>query len=334
MHACCIRYVKMNASLRLVSLGLSAEHVHDKATAMHLKGNRYVNSIYACTSGMVKTSRASRIPRGRKVYRGIAGVRLPEHLIVAGEDGGRGGVEFGFMSTTTSKVRGRTSYAHTFTFVNFAAAVGGFRSHSGREQEVAVNYINAGKGLPTLFEFEVGAIDRGTPLSFLSQFPGEDEILIPAMSFLEVTGAPFTMHTSKGSVTVYPARINCNLKSQTIEQIEARRRTELLAQAPYLEAEFKRDVPPVLEALKRHAAFSNCMWKLDELLSDSRKELATMWATGKSRATAWCGSTISRAALRKHAALRGAVWRALQCRLMACSWCGILTWGRCGCQQV
>ena len=62
-----------------------------------------------------------------------------------------------------------------------------------RAQDVSVNYIDAEKGLPILFEFAVGAIDRGCPLSFVSQFPGEDEILIPPFSYLKVTGAPFSM---------------------------------------------------------------------------------------------------------------------------------------------
>ena len=35
-------------------------------------------------------------------------------------------------------------------------------------------------------QFEVGDIDRGAALSFLSEYPGEDEILIPPLSYLEV----------------------------------------------------------------------------------------------------------------------------------------------------
>ena len=70
--------------------------------------------------------------------------------------------------------------------------------------------------LPVLFQFEVGDIDRGASLSFLSQYPNEDEILIPPLSYLEVTGEPFLEPTEKGEVWVYPARINCNLKSQVL----------------------------------------------------------------------------------------------------------------------
>ena len=78
--------------------------------------------------------------------------------------------------------------------------------------------------LPVLFQFEVGDIDRGASLSFLSQYPNEDEILIPPLSYLEVTGEPFLEHTEKGDVWVYPARINCNLKSQVLLRGEARER--------------------------------------------------------------------------------------------------------------
>ena len=67
--------------------------------------------------------------------------------------------------------------------------------------------------LLVLFQFEVGDIDRGASLSFLSQYPNESEILIPPLSYLEVTDEPFLEPTEKGDVWVYPARINCNLKS-------------------------------------------------------------------------------------------------------------------------
>jgi len=67
--------------------------------------------------------------------RGMAGVKLPDIFVVPGEDGGRGGDEFAFMSCSTNR-------------------------------EVAVSYIDTKKGLPILFEFDVGSIDRGAPLSF------------------------------------------------------------------------------------------------------------------------------------------------------------------------
>jgi hypothetical protein len=61
----------------------------------HLQGNRYVNTIYACSSGMRKMSRVSRIPRGRRVYRGMGGVKFSKEFLMIREGGGSGGVDFG-----------------------------------------------------------------------------------------------------------------------------------------------------------------------------------------------------------------------------------------------
>jgi len=153
-----------------------------------------------------------------------------------------------------------------------------------RAQDVSVSYINTEKGLPILFEFAVGGIDRGCPLSFLSQFPGEDEILIPPFSYLEVTGAPFSMDTEKGVVTVYPARINCNLKARTIDEIESSRRDELLAQHPYLVAEFERDVPAVQEMLLKK---NRGKWELGNIFGAHRRKLDDLGKTLRAKEAAW-----------------------------------------------
>ena len=61
----------------------------------HLKGNRYVNKIFATASGMRKLSKVSCIPAGRRVFRGMGGVKLSEEFVTEKEGGGRGGVDFG-----------------------------------------------------------------------------------------------------------------------------------------------------------------------------------------------------------------------------------------------
>ena len=227
----------MNASLRLAG----GAKLPDWMTA-HLKGNRYVNTIYLCASGMLKFSGASRIPRGRKVYRGIAGVRLPDLFVLVGVDGSRGGVEFAFMSTSTKKVcaviRGcacvppssaslssASLCAHHTSIGSPSSRLHDCVSVSAR-QDVSVSYINMEKGLPILFEFDV--------------------------------------------VTVYPARINCNLKARTIDQIESSRRDELLAQHPYVVAEFERDVPAVEDMLSEK---NGSKWEVMTMRDSGRREL-------------------------------------------------------------
>ncbi len=120
-------YVKMNGSLRKASKKFGEQ--------AHLKGNSYTNLIYACNSLLRKFSEISIIPPDRKVCRGISGVKLPGCFKKCAEGGGRGGVDFGFLSTTTNEL-------------------------------VAVSYLG-GKAMPVLFLFDVGDIDRGASLSFL-----------------------------------------------------------------------------------------------------------------------------------------------------------------------
>jgi len=226
-------FVKMNGSLRAASGKFPAN------MTQHLKGNTYTNLIYACNSLIRKFSQISNIPKGRVVYRGLSGVLLPECFEECEEGGGRGGVDFGFLSTTT-------------------------------RMEVAVAYIGD-KGMPVLFKFEVGDMDRGASLSFLSQYPNEEEILIPPLSYLEVVGEPFFMETDEGvTVKVYRARINCNLKSQTIEEIVAHRQKEVLAMLPYLDGTLRRDLSRVAAALvadleKDGAAAEKVKTKIEEL---------------------------------------------------------------------
>jgi hypothetical protein len=61
----------------------------------HLKGNRYVNTIFATASAMRKLSQVSCIPQGRRVFRGMGGVKFTEEFVTEKEGGGRGGVDFG-----------------------------------------------------------------------------------------------------------------------------------------------------------------------------------------------------------------------------------------------
>ena len=62
-------------------------------------------------------------------------------------------------------------------------------------------------------------------------------------------GEPFFLNTDKGEVTVYPARIKCNLKSQTIEEIKGHRQEEIRAMLPYLDGALRRDILVLDEAL-------------------------------------------------------------------------------------
>ena len=153
---------------------------------------------------------------------------------------------------------------------------------------MAVSYIAEGRALPIMFEFAMGDIDRGASISFISQFPGEDEILIPPLSYLEVTGEPFIENTDKGNITVFPGRISCNLKSQTIEEIETKRHRDLVAMMPYLYNDLCRDLD-VLSSLtqqnnllvddKTYRADDGCTFIPESVESCDKKEIQEWFTT-------------------------------------------------------
>jgi hypothetical protein len=127
------------------------------------------------------------LPKDRVVYRGLKDIRLPEEFLKKDAFEVRGGLELGLMSTT-------------------------------EDQEVAIHYAES--KMPTVFEIRVGAVDRGAPLKWVSQYPGEEEILLPPRSFLEVTGETRTQTWSSGKTTrVVVLSVNANQTCGTIEDM-------------------------------------------------------------------------------------------------------------------
>ena len=103
--------------------------------------NPYLNTLHAINSAIVKSSK---LTKATKVYRGVAGLKLPATFIRPNSHGVRGGVENGFMSTTL-------------------------------ERSVAMSYA-AGGALGLVFSIEQGMVDRGADISWLSQYPHEQEV--------------------------------------------------------------------------------------------------------------------------------------------------------------
>jgi hypothetical protein len=64
------------------------------------RGNNYVTTIHAINSCVIKLSK---LTKAGKVWRGIKDAMLPNDFWVPNEMGVRGGIEYGFSSTTTDK---------------------------------------------------------------------------------------------------------------------------------------------------------------------------------------------------------------------------------------
>lgn len=149
------------------------------------KGNDYVTTQHAVNSAIIKLGK---LTRAEKVYRGVSGGLLPDSFWRPNEIGVRGGIEYAFMSTT-------------------------------RNRKVAMDYATQSQAAGTIFEIQMGMVDRGADLSWLSQYPHEQEVTFAPLTGLEVTGT-----RCEGAVLVVTVRLNVNLLALTLSQVVSKRR--------------------------------------------------------------------------------------------------------------
>ena len=129
---------KYNAVLRGVS-GLVPFFAQRWEALCH--GNHYTTTIHVINSGIVKMGKLS---RAQRVYRGISGGSLPASFMHANESGVRGGIDMAFSSTTVDK-------------------------------HVALTYASSGGRAGVVLTAQMGMVDRGASLEWLSQYPHEQE---------------------------------------------------------------------------------------------------------------------------------------------------------------
>jgi hypothetical protein len=145
------------------------------------KGNTYVTTIHAINSMVVKASKLTKVSR---VYRGVSGGVLPDAFWTANEYGVRGGVERAFVSTSYDRAE-----ALSYSCVN--------------ENRPAI-----------IFEIEMGMVNRGCDVSWLSQYPAESECL-----FAPLTGFELKRIRVDGTVLLAEVRPSVNLSALTLEQV-------------------------------------------------------------------------------------------------------------------
>ena len=180
-----------------------------------VKENRYATTIHTLASAVIRTSRITKVPPNRRVYRGLGGMALDEMWSSGDKRGVKGGVEYGFLSTTTNK-------------------------------DIAYEYSGVKSGNGIVFEINVGAIDIGAELKSISQYPGENELLFGPLSNLEVVGFPRVEMFHGKPLFVIPLDININLKSQTIQELVERRKNMLMALVQNMKREIDFDISIVV----------------------------------------------------------------------------------------
>ena len=154
-----------------------------------LKSIQYATTMHAINSAITKLAKIWKLPLNRKVYRGYNNLQPGESAQLRDKSRCRGGVDPCVFATS-------------------------------EDFDVAVAYSKHG----FILEIEVGQVDRGADISWLSQFPHEREILFQALSNLEFVGEPRNFFTEDGKIQLHAIRINANLKSKTLDQFKEMRK--------------------------------------------------------------------------------------------------------------
>jgi hypothetical protein len=164
--------------------------------------HRYLYTLHVLSSCIIKLSRIHTI---QTLYRGIKGGALPRTFFIPDDHGSCGGTEFAFMSTTTNR-------------------------------EVATKYASNSAGKASVvFQVVEGAVDRGADLSWLSQYPMEDEVVFPPMTHLQVVGNP---RVCEGTLYM-KLRPNVNLRLRTVDEVLNRAKTNYLDMCDWFFADAK-----------------------------------------------------------------------------------------------
>jgi hypothetical protein len=189
------------------------------------KDNLFPTTIHVLVSAVQKLSRASRLPEGLLLYRGLGGTcSLPQSFFRSDANGCKGFTEWGFMSTTS-------------------------------DRRVAISYsgVNEKKPLPMVLQMQVRSVDRGACIRDFSQYPSEREYLFVPCSFVEQEGQQYLEVTEAGVVTVIPVRVNANLKTMTVEELLGQKKALHEASFSYLLDELQAKLREVAAARKAEA---------------------------------------------------------------------------------
>jgi len=176
--------------------------------------NMFATTIFVLVSAVQKIARVTEISEELMLYCGLGNVSdLPESFGHADAFGSKGWTEFGFRSTTADKA-------------------------------VALDYsgIKKGNPHPMVMAIKPNSIDRGACIADLSQYQGEKEYLYVPCSFLQPNGPPALEVVAQGVVNVIPVHLSLNLKTETMEELVAKKKRMHLDSARLLADEVRAEL--------------------------------------------------------------------------------------------
>ena len=204
------------------------------------QGNLYANTLHAIAASINKLSR---VTKAQTVYRAPGGV-LPKSFWDEDSTGVKGGVEMGFMSTSTS-------------------------------YHAAMDYAKRSK-IKLIFEISQGMVARGADIGWLSMYPNEAEILFAPLTACEVVRTRIDGSTLV--VELRPGAAPASLLEKSIEEKEEDERIE--KEKARVEAESRKKA--IDEVARSRAKWMNSMGGLKVSVANvkqSKAELAAAQAS-------------------------------------------------------
>ncbi len=199
------------------------QHPEEKFAIFRDGDNLFSTTMFVLVSAVQKLSRLTRIPWGTLLYRGLGGkLELPDNFFQVDEQGCSGYSEWGFLSTTS-------------------------------DRDVALGYSGVKERRPKamVMVIETSSIDRGADISELSQYPGEREFLYLPCSFIQRSrhGNWRVEVVDGGLVTFYFVKVNLNIKTQTVEELQEQKKSmhlvsarSMLSEVQYILSEWRQSL--------------------------------------------------------------------------------------------
>jgi hypothetical protein len=199
-------------------------------------------------------------PRGQepstRLYRGLGGLKVDEFVKSCGF------TDKAFMSTTKSR-------------------------------KIALKYSGVKKGLVgTVVCIETSTTNNGDVISEFSQYPGEDETVWNACSFLQHLPGRDEVVPGTGMVRIYHVLVSANSRAETVEELEGRRKRVVVQVLDTLYADVCRTVDAAVKTAEFKARVSqdkNVRYK-DRFINSIKNESAERVAVYKALPD---GATIS-----------------------------------------
>jgi WD40 repeat protein len=203
------------------------QYPEDKFEIFRDGDNLFSTTIFVLVSAVQKLSRFTRIPLGTQLYRGLGGkVDLPDIFFQIDDKGCSGYAEWGFLSTTS-------------------------------DRDVALGYSGVKERRPKamVMVIETSSIDRGADISEFSQYPGEKEFLYLPCSFVQRTRHRngHVQVVDGGLVAFFPVKVNLNIKTQTVEELQEQKKSLHMVSAKSILPEVKFELTELVQSCSQQS---------------------------------------------------------------------------------